>query len=212
MADIYANQNTSTLAVNNHFFYDLEDELSFMPEEIHEVRWNGTDGEIRYDDGRLESITELENEATYISVFNTLRSAELAARPVPPADGDGWEPEPPITEIELFDVEAFLAQWNTDNPLNPIVQPTVTPDPPEVLTFEQIAENFRSRRNELLTYSDWTQLSNSPLTDAKKAEWEAYRVLLRDAPVGISTTHWESMADKNDEDWQNNPNWPTKPS
>ena len=53
MADIYANQNTSTLAVNNHFFYDLEDELSFMPEEIHEVRWNGTDGEIRYDDGRL---------------------------------------------------------------------------------------------------------------------------------------------------------------
>lgn len=212
MADIYANQNTSILAVNNHFFYDLEDELSFMPEEIHEVRWNGTDGEIRYDDGRLEPITELENEETYISVFNTLRDAELAAKPVPPPSGAAWKPQEEVPTMELVDVEAFLAQWQRDNPTNPIVQPPPTPTPAPELTFEQIAENFRSRRNKLLQSSDWTQLSNSPLTDAKKAEWESYRVLLRDAPVGISTTHWESMADKNDEDWENNPNWPTKPS
>lgn len=209
MADIYANQNTSTLAVNNHFFYDLEDELSFMPEEIHEVRWNGTDGEIRYDDGRLEIVTELENEDTYISVFNTLRAAELAAKPVGPADGDGWQPQTPVPEIELFDVDAFLAQWNIDHPLNPLetpenpaLDPTLDPN----LTFEQISANFRKARNNLLTTSDWTQLSNSPLTDAKKAEWEAYRVQLRNAPVGISTTLWQEMAD------EDNSNWPTKPS
>ena len=209
MADIYANQNTSTLAVNNHFFYDLEDELSFMPEEIHEVRWNGTDGEIRYDDGRLEIVTELENEDTYISVFNTLRAAELAAKPVAPADGDGWEPQTPVPEIELFDVDAFLAQWNTDHPLNPLAppeNPASNPTTDPNLTFEQISANFRKARNNLLTNSDWTQLSNSPLTDAKKAEWEAYRVQLRNAPVGISTTLWQEMAD------EDNSNWPTKPS
>lgn len=212
MADIYANQNTSILAVNNHFFYDLEDELSFMPEEIHEVRWNGTDGEIRYDDGRLEPITELENEETYISVFNTLRAAELAARPVPPPSGAGWEPQEEVPTMELVDVEAFLAQWEKDNPFNPIVQPTPTPTPAPELTFEQISENFRRNRNKLLQSSDWTQLPGSPLTDAKKAEWEAYRVLLRDAPVGISTSLWGPMADRTTEDWENNPNWPTKPS
>ena len=212
MADIYANQNTSILAVNNHFFYDLEDELSFMPEEIHEVRWNGTDGEIRYDDGRLEPITELENEATYISVFNTLRAAELAAKPVPPAPGANWQPQRVVPEIEKVDVEEFLRQWDLANPVNPIVQPEPTPTPAPVLTFEQISVIFRKRRNELLQNSDWTQLPTSPLTDAKKVEWEAYRILLRDAPVGISTSLWESMADKNDEDWENNPNWPTKPS
>ena len=212
MADIYANQNTSILAVNNHFFYDLDDELSFMPDEIREVRWNGTDGEIRYDDGRLEPITELENEATYISVFNTLRDAELAAKPVPPASGEGWEPQAEVPTMELVDVEAFLAQWQLDNPTDPIAQPPETSTPPPILTFEKIAENFRHNRNKLLERSDWTQLPGSPLTDAKKAEWEAYRVQLRNATTGISTSLWGPMADRTTETWKDDPNWPTKPS
>ena len=39
---------------------------------------------------------------------------------------------------------------------------------------------FRARRNALLKDCDWTQLSNVPLTDAKKKEWETYRQALRD--------------------------------
>jgi hypothetical protein len=42
--------------------------------------------------------------------------------------------------------------------------------------------NLRSERNEMLMRSDWTQLSNSGLSEAKKAEWETYRQALRDLP------------------------------
>lgn len=38
----------------------------------------------------------------------------------------------------------------------------------------------RAKRNRLLAESDWTQAADSPLTDAKKAEWATYRQALRD--------------------------------
>jgi hypothetical protein len=40
----------------------------------------------------------------------------------------------------------------------------------------------RDRRNRALIESDWTQLASSPLSESKKAEWEAYRQELRDYP------------------------------
>lgn len=41
-------------------------------------------------------------------------------------------------------------------------------------------DSLRDRRNVLLAQSDWTQAADSPLTDAKKAEWRTYRQALRD--------------------------------
>ena len=41
---------------------------------------------------------------------------------------------------------------------------------------------LRSDRNEMLMRSDWTQLPNSGLSEAKRAEWETYRQALRDLP------------------------------
>lgn len=41
---------------------------------------------------------------------------------------------------------------------------------------------LRSDRNEMLMRSDWTQLPNSGLSEAKVAEWETYRQALRDLP------------------------------
>ena len=38
----------------------------------------------------------------------------------------------------------------------------------------------RRIRNDKLTRSDWTQLTDSPLTTEKKAEWAVYRQALRD--------------------------------
>ena len=38
------------------------------------------------------------------------------------------------------------------------------------------------KRNRLLSASDWTQVPDSPLSDAKKAEWATYRKALRDIP------------------------------
>ena len=42
-------------------------------------------------------------------------------------------------------------------------------------------EILQKRNNKLLA-SDWTQLSDSPLSDSKKAEWATYRQALRDIP------------------------------
>jgi hypothetical protein len=49
--------------------------------------------------------------------------------------------------------------------------------------------------------TDYTQLSDNTLTDAKKAEWRIYRQALRDLPQTYS-----SATDKSDVIW------PTKPS
>jgi len=61
--------------------------------------------------------------------------------------------------------------------------------------------NTANQRSLMLSTTDWTQAADSPLTDAKKAEWRVYRQALRDIP-------------------QNNPGvddaakitWPTPPS
>ena len=41
-------------------------------------------------------------------------------------------------------------------------------------------QKFRETRNKMLEDSDWTQASDSPLSDSKKAEWKTYRQSLRD--------------------------------
>ena len=40
-------------------------------------------------------------------------------------------------------------------------------------------DSIRRERNPLLFSSDWTQLNDSPLTEAKKIEWAVYRQALR---------------------------------
>lgn len=57
---------------------------------------------------------------------------------------------------------------------------------------------LRGERNELLKRCDWTQAADSPLSDAKKAEWATYRQQLRDLPANTSDPA--------------NPTWPTPPS
>ena len=53
-------------------------------------------------------------------------------------------------------------------------------------------------RGILLRESDWTQFTDSPLSDAKKNEWKTYRQNLRDLPATESDPQ--------------NPTWPTIPS
>lgn len=62
--------------------------------------------------------------------------------------------------------------------------------------INQLWENIRNERNQLLLECDWTQLSDSPLTAEKKTEWFTYRQELRDIT---------SQSDPN------NIIWPTKP-
>jgi len=49
-----------------------------------------------------------------------------------------------------------------------------------------VIQDARNKRDRALIESDWTQLATSPLSDAKKTEWETYRQALRDLPDNIS--------------------------
>ena len=58
----------------------------------------------------------------------------------------------------------------------------------------------RFEREHLIGATDWTQVTDSPLTAAKKAEWATYRQALRDIPEDYSSaTSLDDVV------------WPTKP-
>ena len=48
---------------------------------------------------------------------------------------------------------------------------------------DRLAAEHRNTRNELLAASDWTVLTDSPLTTAQKTKWKTYRQALRDLPA-----------------------------
>ena len=58
---------------------------------------------------------------------------------------------------------------------------------------------LRAERNRKLADSDWTQAADSPLSDAKKAEWVTYRTTLRDLPSVNTATNMDDVI------------WPTAP-
>tara|TARA_R100000231_G_C5320067_1_gene163135 strand:- start:939 stop:1400 length:462 start_codon:yes stop_codon:yes gene_type:complete len=76
----------------------------------------------------------------------------------------------------------------------------------EAVTDETWEKWFRDTRNDLLFASDWTQLSDAPLSDAKKTEWKTYRQALRDLPTTKTATYQELVENMGHSDY------PTKPS
>ena len=59
---------------------------------------------------------------------------------------------------------------------------------------------IRSKRDRILTESDWSQTNDTPLTDADVAKWKTYRTSLRDLPSDQSSkTKYSDIT------------WPTKP-
>ena len=77
------------------------------------------------------------------------------------------------------------------------------PDPETLTDVElnkELLINIRYRRKVSLSNSDWTQMPDSPLSDAKKQEWSTYRQALRDLPeTYIGATSIDDII------------WPTKP-
>ncbi len=63
-----------------------------------------------------------------------------------------------------------------------------------------ITEPQRELRNSLLSETDWTQITDSPLNDSKKAEWVTYRQALRDL---TKHTNWPNLEESD---------WPQPPS
>lgn len=69
---------------------------------------------------------------------------------------------------------------------------------------EALNRLIRQRRAQLLAWSDWTQLPDSPLTAEKKQAWAAYRAALRNL-----TTEFADAVNADDIVWPTNPNTPT---
>lgn len=97
-----------------------------------------------------------------------------------------------MTELEqkirkdFYDAHKFSTQYNE---LGQIVEKTEE----EILESIDIQINFeknneikwfelRNERNKKLSWCDWTQLSDAPITEELKSEWATYRQLLRDLP------------------------------
>jgi hypothetical protein len=53
--------------------------------------------------------------------------------------------------------------------------------------FDRAIAGLRSKRNSLIASSDWTVLSDSPLSETEKTAWLEYRQDLRDITEGLNT-------------------------
>ena len=67
---------------------------------------------------------------------------------------------------------------------------------------------LREQRNALLLDSDWTVMSDSPLSDSKQVEWKTYRQALRDITKTASPKLLEELPVLN----PSSVTFPTKPS
>jgi hypothetical protein len=86
---------------------------------------------------------------------------------------------------ELY-TQAVAGDFGT---IAPFIAPVVTP--------VDLALEARNQRDTLLATSDWTVLTDSPLTAAKKTLWKTYRQDLRDITTQV--------------DFPTTIVWPTKP-
>lgn len=50
------------------------------------------------------------------------------------------------------------------------------------IEFEELANEIRNKRDELLAETDWTQMQDSPLSEEKIEKYKKYRQALRDIP------------------------------
>ena len=91
---------------------------------------------------------------------------------------DGVEVVESMTAGENAAVDAEVASWEAGASARDLV-------------------TLRTERNTLLTETDWTQYTDSPLTDEVKAEWAVYRQELRDLPAAT--------------DDPDDPTWPEEP-
>ena len=126
-------------------------DMSWIPSNVHAVHWDGSSGEIEYNDGTANlGITSIGIYSQADTTFNN----EIQRRK--------------DLNDEFTNSSSFL--WM----------------------------KLRNERDNLLLFSDFTQLADTGLTDSKKAEWVTYRKSLRDLPANTSDPA--------------NPTWPTKPS
>ena len=113
-------------------------------------------------------------------------------------------------EISVRDgVEEIDGQWFTKFVVGPIFTDTTDEDGNVTTAADneaayrtridnEVAARVRVERDARLAACDWTVLTDSPLTTAKKTEWKSYRTALRDIPSDSGFPHSVT--------------WPTEPT
>ena len=140
-----------TIGIGTTIISGIGTDLSWIPSDVHAVHWNGSSGEIEYNDGK----------------------ANLG-----------------ITSIGIYS--------QAETSFNNEIQRQKDLGDASVSQSSFLWDKLRNERDNLLLFSDFTQLGDIGLSDSKKAEWVTYRKALRDLPANTSDPA--------------NPTWPTKPS
>jgi hypothetical protein len=74
----------------------------------------------------------------------------------------------PLTAQEIAQRQAETTAWNNG-------------------AFDRSIASLRLKRNSLLSSTDWTVLTDSPLTTTEKTAWKTYRQALRDITENLTT-------------------------
>jgi hypothetical protein len=116
---------------------------------------------------------------------------------------------PPYETSVRDGVEEINGQWFTKFVVGPVFTDTTDEDGNVTTAADneaayrtridnEVAARVRVERDAKLAACDWTVLTDSPLTTAKKTEWKTYRTALRDIPSDSGFPHSVT--------------WPTEPS
>jgi hypothetical protein len=95
-------------------------------------------------------------------------------------------------------VEQIDGQWFTKFIVGPVFADSDEETAYRTKIDNQVATSVRAQRDLKLAACDWTVLTDSPLTTAKKTEWKTYRTALRDISAAEGFPHTME--------------WPTEPS
>lgn len=98
-----------------------------------------------------------------------------------------------LYEITLEDFKNFSDNGYKFNPQTKKLEPKSVEE-----LIERAWIELRGKRDSLLSQSDWTTVSDNPLSEEKKNQWKLYRQQLRDFPGNVEDPR--------------NPDWPVPPS
>lgn len=98
-----------------------------------------------------------------------------------------------LYEITLEDFKNFSDNGYKFNPQTKKLEPKSVEE-----LIERAWIELRGKRDSLLSQSDWTTVSDNPLSEEKKNQWKLYRQQLRDFPGNVEDPR--------------NPDWPIPPS
>jgi len=143
------------------------------------------------DTGNIEYIMSVNDTSTYTTggFYNNLRTL--------PVEHDSDHVK--LMDESYYDVNDEMFKTRLKQPTRFY---TWTSNKRWELNSDQVMAEFREERNQKLGMCDWTQGSDSPLSDDKKAEWATYRQALRDTTKNL----------KEDFDTPDGFGWPTAPS